>query len=176
MSTPTTPETWLTQEAFDRLQEELAERSGRRREQIVKRIEAAREEGDLKENGGYHAAKEEQGKNEARIYKLSVRILGENDLFGETVTINHHFILVGTGRQIFNTDHPPLNSVFVFHRDSGLLLQELLPIDASGTDIFGSDVALGDTRALVGAANPEAWQALERAPHSSSPCRRKAPP
>ena len=66
-----TPEiVWLTQDAFDRLQEELAERSGPRRDSIVKRIEAAREEGDLRENGGYHAAKEEQGKNEARIKVL----------------------------------------------------------------------------------------------------------
>ena len=70
MSDTGTPETWLTQEAFDRLQEELAERSGPRRAVIVKRIEAAREEGDLKENGGYHAAKEEQGKNEARVKVL----------------------------------------------------------------------------------------------------------
>jgi len=66
-----TTETWLTQEAYDRLKEELADRSGPRREQIVKRIEAAREEGDLKENGGYHAAKEEQGKNEARVKVLT---------------------------------------------------------------------------------------------------------
>jgi transcription elongation factor GreA len=66
-----TTETWLTQEAFERLQEELADRSGPRRAQIVKRIEAAREEGDLKENGGYHAAKEEQGKNEARVKVLT---------------------------------------------------------------------------------------------------------
>jgi len=69
-----TTETWLTQEAYDRLQEELADRSGPRRETIVKRIEAAREEGDLKENGGYHAAKEEQGKNEARV-KVLIHLL-----------------------------------------------------------------------------------------------------
>ncbi len=62
--------TWLTQEAYDRLAEELTERSGPRRTEIAKRIEAAREEGDLKENGGYHAAKEEQGKNEARVRQL----------------------------------------------------------------------------------------------------------
>ena len=43
-------------------------------------IEAAREEGDLKENGGYHAAKEEQGKNEARIRQL--RQLLENASVG----------------------------------------------------------------------------------------------
>ena len=61
---------WLTQEAADRLAAELAEREGPRRADIVKKIEAARAEGDLKENGGYHAAREEQGKNEARIRQL----------------------------------------------------------------------------------------------------------
>lgn len=62
--------TWLTQKAFDRLQAELDELQGPGRAAITKRIEAAREEGDLKENGGYHAAKEEQGKMEARIRQL----------------------------------------------------------------------------------------------------------
>jgi transcription elongation factor GreA len=62
--------TWLTQEAYDRLKEELDFLSGEGRSEIVKRIEAAREEGDLKENGGYHAAKDEQGKREARIRQL----------------------------------------------------------------------------------------------------------
>ena len=64
------PETFLTQDAFDRLNAELEHLSGRGREDIAKRIESAREEGDLKENGGYHAAKDEQGKQEARIRTL----------------------------------------------------------------------------------------------------------
>jgi transcription elongation factor GreA len=63
------PVTWLTQEAFDRLKAELdaliANRSA-----IAREINARREEGDLRENGGYHAAKEEQGKQEARIRQL----------------------------------------------------------------------------------------------------------
>ncbi|WP_066040444.1 transcription elongation factor GreA [Herbiconiux solani] len=63
--------TWLTQEAYDRLSNELEELSGPARTEIAKRIEAAREEGDLKENGGYHAAKDEQGKIEARIRQLT---------------------------------------------------------------------------------------------------------
>jgi transcription elongation factor GreA len=63
--------TWLTQEAHDRLAAELAELSTHGREEIAKRIESAREEGDLKENGGYHAAKDEQGKQEARIRQLT---------------------------------------------------------------------------------------------------------
>ncbi|MFE6967363.1 transcription elongation factor GreA [Agromyces sp. NPDC057679] len=62
--------TWLTQEAYDRLAAELEQLSTAGREEIAKRIEAAREEGDLKENGGYHAAKDEQGKIEARIRQL----------------------------------------------------------------------------------------------------------
>ena len=65
-----TQTTWLTQEAHDRLRTSLEQMKGPRREEIVGRIEAAREEGDLKENGGYHAAKEEQGKLEARIRQL----------------------------------------------------------------------------------------------------------
>ena len=63
--------TWLTQEAYDRRKAELDELSGEGRLDIARKIEAAREEGDLKENGGYHAAKEEQGKIEARIRQLT---------------------------------------------------------------------------------------------------------
>jgi transcription elongation factor GreA len=61
---------WLTQEAFDKLKDELEHLRGPVREEIVARISAARDEGDLKENGGYHAAREEQGKAEARIRQL----------------------------------------------------------------------------------------------------------
>src|SRR3954454_16372141 len=63
--------TWLTQEAFDRLKAELDHLAGPGRTEISQRIGAARAEGDLKENGGYHAAKEEQGKMEARIRQLT---------------------------------------------------------------------------------------------------------
>ncbi|MES2172187.1 MAG: transcription elongation factor GreA [Actinomycetota bacterium] len=66
-----TQETWLTQEAFDRRTAELEQLQNEGRIEIAKKIEAAREEGDLKENGGYHAAKEEQGKMEARIRVLT---------------------------------------------------------------------------------------------------------
>jgi transcription elongation factor GreA len=69
MSNTSTP--WLTQKAYDRLSAELEQLSGPGRIEIAKRIEAARDEGDLKENGGYHAAKEEQGKIEARIRELT---------------------------------------------------------------------------------------------------------
>jgi transcription elongation factor GreA len=63
--------TWLTQEAYTKLKEELAYLSGPAREEVTAKIAAAREEGDLRENGGYHAAKEEQGKQELRIRQLT---------------------------------------------------------------------------------------------------------
>jgi transcription elongation factor GreA len=78
--------TWLTQEAYDRLKAELEYLQGPGRTDIAKKIEAAREEGDLRENGGYHAAKEEQGKQEARI--LQLRHLLENAQVGTAPTVS----------------------------------------------------------------------------------------
>jgi transcription elongation factor GreA len=64
----------LTQEAYDKLQSELEYRQGSYREEIIQRIATARAEGDLSENGGYQAAREEQGKNEGRINELTVKL------------------------------------------------------------------------------------------------------
>ena len=67
---------WLTQQTYDRLHAELEDLRGPRRAEVIERISAARDEGDLKENGGYHAAKEEQGKMEARIRQLEEMLEG----------------------------------------------------------------------------------------------------
>ena len=61
--------TWLTQDAHDRLKQELDDLVAHR-PVIAAEINARREEGDLKENGGYHAARDEQAKQEARIRHL----------------------------------------------------------------------------------------------------------
>jgi transcription elongation factor GreA len=61
--------TWLSQDAYDRLQAELDQLIAAR-PTIAAEINARREEGDLRENGGYHAAREEQGKQEHRIQYL----------------------------------------------------------------------------------------------------------
>lgn len=66
----------ITQEAYDKLKEELNWREGPYRQDITEKIAAARAEGDLSENGGYQAAREEQGKNEARINELIVKLRG----------------------------------------------------------------------------------------------------
>jgi transcription elongation factor GreA len=64
----------LSQEAFDRLRAEYDDLTTRGRIEIAKKIESARELGDLSENGDYHAAKEEQGKMEGRIAHLNALI------------------------------------------------------------------------------------------------------
>jgi len=61
---------WLTQEAYDKPQAELEDLKGPKRQEIIEKIAAARDEGDLKENSGYHAAKDDQGKQEARVRQL----------------------------------------------------------------------------------------------------------
>jgi transcription elongation factor GreA len=61
----------LSKAAYDRLRAELDDLTTRGRVEIARKIEAARELGDLSENGDYHAAKEEQGKMEGRIRQLS---------------------------------------------------------------------------------------------------------
>lgn len=67
-------EIFLTREAYDEMQRELSHRQGELRNEIAKRISDARAEGDLSENGGYQAAKEEQAKNEGRINELTVKL------------------------------------------------------------------------------------------------------
>jgi transcription elongation factor GreA len=85
--------TWLTQEAYDRLAAELEYLLTVARQDIAKKIQEAREEGDLKENGGYHAAKEEQGKIEARAARLE-NILA-NSVVGEAKE-SHGIVEQGT--------------------------------------------------------------------------------
>jgi transcription elongation factor GreA len=73
VSTPTDEQdqgVWLTQEAHNRLKAEL-DKLVANRPVMAKEINDRREEGDLKENGGYHAAREEQGKQEGRIRQLT---------------------------------------------------------------------------------------------------------
>ena len=70
----TTTTTWLTQEAYDLLKTEYDYLSGPGRLDIAGKIAQARDEGDLKENSGYHAAREEQGKQEARIRELKAKL------------------------------------------------------------------------------------------------------
>ncbi|MFT4262064.1 MAG: transcription elongation factor GreA [Nocardioides sp.] len=65
---------WLSKSAYDRLTAKLEDMKGPQREKIVAEISAARDEGDLKENGGYHAAREAQGRLEGEILQLEAML------------------------------------------------------------------------------------------------------
>jgi transcription elongation factor GreA len=69
-------QTELTRDTFQRLQDELEDLRTRGRVDIARAIEAARALGDLSENGDYHAAKDSQGKMEARIRQLQSMLEG----------------------------------------------------------------------------------------------------
>ncbi len=66
----------LSQATYDRLKTEHDELTTVGRVDIARKIEAARELGDLKENGDYHAAKDQQGQMEARIRQLAGMLEG----------------------------------------------------------------------------------------------------
>jgi len=99
-----TTETWLTQEAFDRLQAEYDQLVHVGRAEIAKEIDERRQEGDLKENGGYHAAREEQAKQEARIVQLKhileSAVVGEAEAGDGTVSSGTVVTADVAGRQM----------------------------------------------------------------------------
>ena len=65
-----TQEIILTREGRDKLEQELAERKGERRDEIIERLKEARGFGDLSENAEYDAAREDQARNESRINEI----------------------------------------------------------------------------------------------------------
>ena len=128
--------TWLTQEAFDRLTAELDQLAGEGRTEIAKKIEAAREEGDLKENGGYHAAKEEQGKIEARIRTLTELL--RTAVVGEPPTA-HGVVEPGT----------VVTATILGDEERFLLGNREIVGDASDIDVYSEASPLG--QAILGA-------------------------
>jgi transcription elongation factor GreA len=64
----------ITAEGLEALKQELAQLEGEGRQAIARRISAAREHGDLKENAEYHAAKEDQAHLETKILRLAERL------------------------------------------------------------------------------------------------------
>ncbi len=85
----------LSQAAFDRLKAEHDDLTTRGRVEIARKIETARELGDLSENGDYHAAKEEQGKMEGRIAHLAQMIENAEIVEAEGGDVVSHGSVVG---------------------------------------------------------------------------------
>jgi transcription elongation factor GreA len=130
--------TWLTQEAYDRLKAELEHLQGPGRTEIAKKIEAAREEGDLRENGGYHAAKEEQGKIEARINQLA-HILASARV-GEPPRTEG---VVGPGMTVtvrFERDDEEVTFLLASREESGAPIDVYSPRSPLGSAITGKKV------------------------------------
>jgi transcription elongation factor GreA len=138
--------TWLTQEAYDRLKAELDYLSGPGRADIAKKIEAAREEGDLRENGGYHAAKDEQGQMEARIVTLQ-HILGTARVGGPPRTDG----VVGPGMTVtvrFVKDEDEVTFLLASREESGSPIDVYSPRSPLGAAIMGKKVGEKATYSL----------------------------
>ena len=138
--------TWLTQEAYDRLKAELDHLSGQGRIDIAKKIEAAREEGDLRENGGYHAAKEQQGQQEARIHQLT-HILTHSRV-GEPPRTDG---VVGPGMTVtvrFEGDDAETTFLLASREESGAPIDVYSPKSPLGAAITGKKVGEKATYSL----------------------------
>ena len=132
----TDPTTWLTQEAFDRLTEELAYLKTEGRRTVTAKIAQAREEGDLSENGGYHAAREEQGHQEARIRQLTAML--ENAQVGEAPAAGSDEVVPGVSVTIYYDDDPDDTDTFL------LGSRELVGLDDSvDVEVFSPQSPLG---------------------------------
>jgi transcription elongation factor GreA len=88
----------LTEDAMERLRKELAYLEGEGRDKVIDEIARARAHGDLSENAEYHAAREQQGMQEARIREIRQKldnaevIRGDDDKVvkpGKVVTIRY---------------------------------------------------------------------------------------
>ena len=132
----------LSQEAHDRLADEFLDLTTRGRIDIARKIETARELGDLSENGDYHAAKEEQGKMEGRI--LHLESILENSEIVELTVGSVDVVAPGTVVAIlFEGDDEPeqmlVGSIEEKREDVGVVS----PGSPLGTALLGA--AVGDT-------------------------------
>ncbi len=133
---------WLTQESYDRLHQELVALK-ENRPVLAAEINERREEGDLKENGGYHAAREQQGQEEARIAYLEELL--ENATIGEA-PMESGVALVGTVVHVYYDDDKDDTETFLIGTRG---------LESSNPDLetYSTDAPLG--AALVGAKEGE---------------------
>lgn len=146
MTQPTGQTTiWVTQAAFDRLTEELEHLRGEVRTDITSKIAAARDEGDLKENGGYHAAREEQGKTEARILQLEdmLRRAEVGEQRADDGLVEPGMIVTVRFKGDKDTESFLLGSRELLARDSTVDIDVYSPESPMGAAILGK--AKGDT-------------------------------
>ena len=133
---------WLTQDSYDRL---MAEKEAliANRPVIAAEINERREEGDLKENAGYHAAREQQGQEEARI--RTIDDLLANAQVGETPTESGVALIGSVVRAYYTGDEDTTATVLIGTRGEGSGKDDL--------EIYSPDSPLG--KAVLGAKNGE---------------------
>ncbi|WP_295643610.1 transcription elongation factor GreA [uncultured Corynebacterium sp.] len=129
---------WLTQESYDRLNAELTALK-ENRPVLAAEINERREEGDLKENGGYHAAREQQGQEEARIAYLEELL--DNATIGEAPQ-ESGVALVGSVIHVYYDDDEDDKETFLIGTRG---------LESSNPDLetYSTDAPLG--AAIVGA-------------------------
>src|ERR1700745_1154655 len=138
--------TWMSQEAYDRLKAELDHLSGPGRIVLRRKTRGAREEGDLRENGGYHAAKDEQGQIEARIIVLQ-HILENARVGGPPRTDG----VVGPGMTVtirFVKDDDEVTFLLASREESGSAHHGHSPRSPLGAAIMGKKVGEKATYSL----------------------------
>lgn len=157
--------TWLTQETYDRLTAELDHLAGPGRAEIAAKIEAARAEGDLSENGGYHAAKDEQGHIEARILTLQ-HILESARVGGPLRTLG----VAGPGMTVtvrFVEDDEQVTFLLASREESGSPITVYSPRSPLGAAINGKRVAEKATFRLP-SGRASTVEILEAVPYAGS--------
>ncbi len=134
------PTVWMTQDAFDKLTAELAYLKGEGRTRVSAKIAQAREEGDLSENGGYHAAREEQGHQEARILQLTTMLrhaeVGEAPTATDKVVPGVEVTIIFDGDPA-DTDTFLLGSREIMNLDTSAPLEVYSPQSPLGAAILG---------------------------------------
>jgi transcription elongation factor GreA len=146
MTQPIESETiWVTQEAYDRLVAELEHLKGDVMSDVTAKIAAARDEGDLKENGGYHAAREEQGKTKARIDQLEamLRKAEVGDKPADDGTVGAGMIVTIRFSGDDDTEEFLLGSRELLSMDSSVDIDVYSPTSPMGAALLGKSV--GDT-------------------------------
>lgn len=134
--------TWLTQESYDRLNAELFALK-ENRPVLAAEINERREEGDLKENGGYHAAREQQGQEEARI--RTIDDLLANAQVGEAPTESGVALIGSVVRAYYNGNEDTKETFLIGTRGEGSGKDDL--------EIYSPDSPLG--KAILGAKTGE---------------------
>jgi transcription elongation factor GreA len=139
--------TWLTQESHDRLKAELDQLIANR-PVIAAEINDRREEGDLRENGGYHAAREEQGQQEARIRQL--QDLLNNAKVGEAPKQSGVALPGSVVKVYYNGDKSDTETFLIATRQEGIndgKLEVYSPNSPLGGALI--DAKVGETRSYT---------------------------